>query len=41
MVKDYDNFVDLLLKLLEYVPEKRITAADALKHPFFANMDKK
>lgn len=35
MVKDYDNFEDLLLKMLEYLPERRITAREALRHPFF------
>jgi cyclin-dependent kinase 2 len=35
MVKEYENFEDLLLKMLHYLPERRITAADAMKHPFF------
>jgi serine/threonine protein kinase len=28
-------FLDLLHKMLEFEPEKRITAAEALSHPFF------
>jgi len=27
--------IDLLERLLELVPQKRITAAEALEHPFF------
>lgn len=33
--KDRANFLDLLLKMLTYVPEKRITAKEAMNHPFF------
>jgi serine/threonine protein kinase len=36
-----DNGIDLLKKLLEYDPEKRISAADALEHPFFKDLDEK
>ncbi|KAJ3231474.1 Cell division protein kinase 1 [Chytriomyces hyalinus] len=32
------NGVDLLCKLLEYVPEKRISAEKALLHPYFDGM---
>lgn len=35
MVEDFNNFKDLLLKMLAYLPERRITAGEALKHPFF------
>lgn len=31
--------IDLLSKLLEYDPEKRINATDALAHPFFKDID--
>lgn len=37
-VKDRNNFIDLLLKMLTYLPERRITAKDALKHPFFDDL---
>lgn len=39
MVEDKTNFIDLLLKMLEYVPEKRISAKDALLHPFFKGIE--
>lgn len=32
--KEYEDAIDLLLKLLEYNPEKRISITDALNHPF-------
>lgn len=35
MVKDFDNFHDLLLRMLQYLPERRISAAEAMNHPFF------
>jgi cyclin-dependent kinase len=36
-----DNGIDLLKKLLEFDPEKRISAADAVEHPFFKDLDQK
>ena len=30
-----EQALDLLLKLLEYNPDKRISAAEALKHSYF------
>jgi len=32
------NGVDLLQRMLRYAPEKRITAEQALAHPFFHDM---
>lgn len=34
-----DDGIDLLSKLLDYDPEKRITAGEALNHPFFKDID--
>ena len=34
-----DNGIDLMKKLLELDPEKRILAPDALQHPFFNDLD--
>lgn len=33
-----NDVIDLLCRLLEYVPEDRITSAEALKHPAFENI---
>lgn len=30
--------VDLLEQMLQYDPAKRITAADAMKHPYFSDL---
>jgi serine/threonine protein kinase len=32
---DHENLLDLLYKMFEYLPHKRITATDALNHKFF------
>lgn len=40
MVEDRKNFIDLLLKMFCYLPSKRITAKEALKHPFFKDIQK-
>jgi glycogen synthase kinase 3 beta len=40
MVTDRKNFIDLILKMLNYSPSKRISAAEALKHPFFGDLRK-
>ena len=32
---DHENLLDLLYKMFEYLPEKRISASDAINHPFF------
>ena len=34
--KDVDNLLDLLGKMFDYIPTRRISASEALKHPFFA-----
>ena len=36
-----NNGIDLLKKFLEYDPEKRISASEALKHPFFNDLDER
>lgn len=33
--KDKKNFFDLLHRVFTYIPEERITAKEALAHPFF------
>uniref|UniRef100_A0A0G4GP52 Cyclin-dependent kinase 2 homolog n=1 Tax=Chromera velia CCMP2878 TaxID=1169474 RepID=A0A0G4GP52_9ALVE len=33
--------IDLLSRMLEYSPDRRLTAAQALKHPWFDDLDKK
>ena len=40
-IKDYKNLYDLLKKMWNYIPEKRITAKEALEHPFFNEVRKK
>ena len=35
---DMEQFLDLLTKMLKYLPEKRITASKALQHPFFKDL---
>ena len=32
---EYEQFVDLIMRMLVFEPEKRIRPAEALKHPFF------
>eukprot|EP01017_Pseudomicrothorax_dubius_P025858 TRINITY_DN2837_c0_g1_i4.p1 TRINITY_DN2837_c0_g1~~TRINITY_DN2837_c0_g1_i4.p1 ORF type:complete len:218 (+),score=46.91 TRINITY_DN2837_c0_g1_i4:114-767(+) len=39
-ISDFDNLVNLLDSMFEYIPERRITAAAALSHPFFADVRK-
>ena len=34
-MKDIDNLMDLLKKMFDYIPANRISAAEAMKHPFF------
>ena len=38
-IKDLDYLLDLLKKMFDFVPGKRISASDALKHPFFRDMN--
>ena len=35
---DSKNAFDLVMELLELVPDKRVSAAEALEHPFFASV---
>lgn len=36
--QDYDNFVDMILRMLTYDPKRRIRPEDALQHPFITNV---
>ncbi|XP_015676284.1 dual specificity protein kinase CLK1 isoform X1 [Protobothrops mucrosquamatus] len=38
---DHENLFDLIQKMLEYDPARRITLTDALEHPFFFPLRKK
>ena len=41
MIPELDaNGIDLLSKMLQYDPAKRIHATEALKHPYFDTLDK-
>lgn len=40
-IKDIDNFMDLLTKCLAYLPEDRLSAEEALAHPYFKGMEEK
>ena len=39
--KQSSEFVDFISKLLEYDPTKRVTAAEALTHPYFDDLKNK
>jgi serine/threonine protein kinase len=34
-IENIDIFIDLLMRMLEFDPKARISAAKALDHPFF------
>ena len=36
--QDYDNFVDMIFRMLTYQPNKRIRPEEALQHPFIVNV---
>ncbi|KAH0621638.1 hypothetical protein JD844_023162 [Phrynosoma platyrhinos] len=38
---DHENLFDLIHKMLEYDPAKRITLTEALEHPFFSSLKEK
>ncbi len=37
-IQDYENLMDLMFRMFAYIPSQRISAADALKHPFFKDV---
>nr|XP_033783482.1 dual specificity protein kinase CLK4 isoform X2 [Geotrypetes seraphini] len=39
--QEHEQLFDLIRRMLEYDPEKRITLAEALQHPFFDKLKKK
>ena len=39
MGKKYPQFLDLMTSCLVISPQRRITAAEALQHPFFSGKD--
>lgn len=40
-IKDLENLLDLLKKMFDYIPNRRISAEEALSHPFFADVKKR
>lgn len=40
-IKDLDNLLDLLKKMFDYIPNRRISADEALRHPFFADIKRR
>lgn len=36
--QDYDNFVDMIYRMLTYDPKRRILPEEALQHPFITNV---
>jgi dual specificity tyrosine-phosphorylation-regulated kinase 1 len=36
--QDYDNFVDMIFRMLTYDPKRRISPEDALRHAFITNV---
>jgi serine/threonine protein kinase len=37
--RNYELFVDLVYKMLAYEPDQRITPAEAMAHPFIAEIE--
>lgn len=36
--QDYDNFVDMIFRMLTYDPKRRVRPEEALQHPFLTNI---
>jgi serine/threonine protein kinase len=36
--QDYDNFVNMIFRMLTYQPNRRIRPVEALQHPFITNV---